>query len=144
MRTLVGHAAWVSAVALTPNGLQALSGSYDGTLKLWDLRSGQEWRTITDHSGPVQTVAVTADGRQALSASADFTLKLWDLITGKRLWSLSGHLGVVRSVAVTPDGRRGVIRVRGQHTEDLGSQKRPRGSFPSRSSGACKVGGCNA
>jgi WD40 repeat protein len=106
VRTLVGHAGCVNAVAATPDGLQALSGSDDGTLKLWDLRSGREWRTVTGHSGPVHAIALTGDGRQALSAGADFTLRLWDLMTGQRLRYFWGHSEIVRSIAVTPDGRR--------------------------------------
>ncbi|MDI9640206.1 NB-ARC domain-containing protein, partial [Geitlerinema splendidum] len=41
LRTFSGHSRWVKAVAITPDGTQAVSGSIDGTLKLWDLRTGE-------------------------------------------------------------------------------------------------------
>ncbi|MEC4989823.1 MAG: WD40 repeat domain-containing protein, partial [Oscillatoria sp. PMC 1068.18] len=47
MRTLTGHSSWVRAVAITPDGKQAVYGSSDNTLKLWDLATGQEIRTLT-------------------------------------------------------------------------------------------------
>ncbi|MBA2244751.1 MAG: hypothetical protein H0W11_07320, partial [Gemmatimonadetes bacterium] len=106
IRTLSGHSGSVSAVAITPDGRQALSASWDQTLKLWDLESGAELRTLSGHSGWVWAVAISPDGRQALSASNDQTLKLWDLESGAELRILSGHSGWVNAVAITPDGRQ--------------------------------------
>ncbi len=40
IRTLEGHGGWVNAVAVTPDGGRAVSGSEDKTLKVWDLASG--------------------------------------------------------------------------------------------------------
>ncbi|TVU54434.1 MAG: hypothetical protein EA414_07265, partial [Arthrospira sp. PLM2.Bin9] len=85
IRTLTGHSSWVLAVAITPDGKQAVSASYDNTLKLWDLATGSERATLTGHSYSVEAVAITPDGKQAVSASDDNTLKLWDLATGLEL-----------------------------------------------------------
>ena len=69
LRTLEGHAGWVNAVAVTPDGLRAVSASDDGSLKMWDLQSGRELRILEGHAGPVSAVAVTPYGRRAVSAS---------------------------------------------------------------------------
>jgi WD40 repeat protein len=106
--TLAGHSGPVRAVAVTPDGMQAVSGSADETLKVWDLSAGKEVRTLAGHSGPVRAVAVTPDGMQAVSGSDDETLKVWDLSTGKEVRTLAGHSGPVRAVAVTPDGMQAV------------------------------------
>ena len=71
------------AVAVTPEGGQAISASGDGTLKVWDLKAGKEVRTLEGHSGPVTAVAVTLEGGQAISVSSDLTLKVWDLDSGR-------------------------------------------------------------
>ena len=41
-RVLVGHSGMVLTVAITPDGKSAVSGSYDNTLRVWDLASGEE------------------------------------------------------------------------------------------------------
>ncbi len=50
LRTLASHSREVNAVALTTDGRLAVSASEDGTLKVWDLDTGQELRTLTGHS----------------------------------------------------------------------------------------------
>ena len=112
LRTLAGHTETVWAVAVTPDGRRAVSGSRDNTLKVWDLESGQDVseaaRTLKGHTDYVYAAAVTPDGRRAVSASKDMTLKVWDLESGVELDTLEGHTGSVGAVAVTPDGRRAV------------------------------------
>jgi WD40 repeat protein len=105
LRTLVGHAASVSGVAVTADGKRAVSASWDKTLKIWDLETSRALRTLEGHSGVVFGVAVTGDGKCAVSASGDKTLKVWDLETGRALRTLEGHSGVVFGVAVTGDGK---------------------------------------
>ena len=90
LRTLAGHADWVTAVAVTPDGRHAVSASWDRTLKVWDLASGAELRTLAGHADWVMAVAVTPDGRHAVSASEDRTLKVWDLASGAELRTLAG------------------------------------------------------
>ena len=78
-------------VAVAPDGLTALSGSDDHTLKLWDLTTGKELRTFTGHKEEVSRVAIAPDGRTALSGSFDQTLKLWDLVSGDVLAAFTGE-----------------------------------------------------
>ena len=40
----------MNSVAVSADGRLALSGSYDGTVKVWDLTSGQELRTLKGHA----------------------------------------------------------------------------------------------
>ena len=69
LRTLEGHGNVVESVSVTPDGRRAVSGSYDETLRVWDLESGACLRTLEGHSGEVQSVSVTPDGRRAVSGS---------------------------------------------------------------------------
>jgi WD40 repeat protein len=96
-------------VAVTPDGTEVVSASYDGTLKVWDLKSGEEVRTLKVHTDTVRTVAVTPDGTEvAVSSSDDHRLKVWDLKSGTEVWTLQGHTERVFAVAVTPDGTEAV------------------------------------
>lgn len=108
IRTLNVHSNWVYAAAVTPDGCQALTGSNDPLLRLWDLRTGRELRTFAGHVGRVNDVALTADGQSAITASDDCTLRLWDLRTGQTMRTFQGHEHRVNSVAVTANGQYAV------------------------------------
>src|SRR5271166_3377270 len=95
---------WVKGVAITPDGLRAVSASDDHTLRVWDLESGQSVRTLEGHSSSVNGVAITPDGRRAISASWDHTLRVWDLESGKELALLTAD-SPTASCAVSLDGR---------------------------------------
>ncbi len=103
LRTLTGHNSTVSAVAIAPDGKTAVSGSWDNTLKVWDLHTGKEISTLTGHNGSVNAVAIAPDGKTAVSASYDNTLKLWDLHTGKEISTFIGDSPII-CCAASPDG----------------------------------------
>ena len=100
------HHASVRAVAFSPDGRQALSGSTDRTLILWDLASGQLIRRFEGHTQPVTDVVFSPDGQQALSSSADQTLLLWDVASGQPIHTFAGHTDEIHAVAFSPDGRQ--------------------------------------
>ena len=101
----LGHSSGVNAVAFSPDGKLALSGSDDKTLKLWEIKSGREIRSFTGHSDSVWTVAFSPDGKLALSGSLDKTLKLWEVSSGHEIRSFTGHSSDVNAVAFSPDGK---------------------------------------
>ena len=105
IRRFLGHTDGVWSVAFTPDGRQAISGSYDRTIRLWDLATGKELRRLEGHAGPVLSVAVAPDGRTALWGSADGTIRLWDLINGRQVQVYAGHKGAVNSVVFMKDGK---------------------------------------
>ena len=90
-------------VATLPDG-RALSASGDGTLRLWDVASGECLRALEGHSGSVTYIAALPEGR-VLSASDYNTLRLWDLASGECLRVLEGHSFWVRHVMPLPDER---------------------------------------
>ena len=112
-------------MAVTADGRRAVSASWDKTLKVWDLESGQELRTLAGHSAYVYGVAVTRGWAARGLRSWDNTLKVWDLESGQELRTLAGHSDSVYGVAVTADGRRAVSASDGQHAEGVGSGERP-------------------
>ncbi|MBP5985240.1 MAG: hypothetical protein KBD96_02480 [Brachymonas sp.] len=77
LRTLQGHSAGVNAIAISPDGSMALSGSRDNTMRLWRLDSSALLRTFAGHDDKVRAVAFSPNGAFALSASYDRTVRLW-------------------------------------------------------------------
>jgi len=74
---LVGHRAWVAALAVTPDGRRAVSSGYDETVRVWDLAGQRLERTFRGHRMGVTTVAISADGRLIASGGLDWTVRLW-------------------------------------------------------------------
>jgi WD40 repeat protein len=95
----------VSAVALSPDGRTVLTGAEDGTVQLWNIRSGQPAAPPLIHHSGVTAVAFSPDGRTALTGSIDFTARLWDTHSGEPSIPPLIHGGRVSSVAFSPNGR---------------------------------------
>lgn len=79
-RSLRGHGHFVTDVVMSTDGQFALSGSWDKTLRLWDLQQGVSTRQFCSHTKDVLSVAFSADNRQIVSGSRDKTIKLWNTL----------------------------------------------------------------
>ncbi|CCM06114.1 uncharacterized protein FIBRA_08363 [Fibroporia radiculosa] len=103
-----GHTGAVTSVTLSHDSRCIVSGSMDGTIRVWDAEIGaQLLPTLEGHTNEVWSVAVSLDGRRIVSGSKDKTVRIWDRETGSQLLpALKGHTDEVWSVAVSSDGRR--------------------------------------
>lgn len=91
---------WFCLANISADGRKALSGSVDGTIKLWDLESGEEIRSVSGHGNKPLFLCFSFDENQALSGDRDCTLKLWDLRKGKEIRTFVGHQSPILSVAI--------------------------------------------
>jgi WD40 repeat protein len=105
-RSLHNHTQSVNAVAWSPDGKQALTGSADKTIKIWDAASSRMVTTLEGHTDSVWSVAWSPDGRQVLSGSADSTARIWDAASGQEIRTLEGHAGAVLIAVWSPDGKQ--------------------------------------
>ncbi|ORY28795.1 WD40-repeat-containing domain protein [Naematelia encephala] len=78
-----------------------VTGSLDGTVKLWDVETGVEKSTLFGHIEGVW--AVDIDGLHLVSASHDRTIKVWERDTGTCAQTLVGHRGAVTSLQLSDD-----------------------------------------
>jgi WD40 repeat protein/predicted Ser/Thr protein kinase len=113
------HGAFVRAVAYSPDGQQALSGSWDKTMCLWDITARKKIRTFPTHGTVVNAVAFANNGRWAIAATGGFAdgnrfvktggkdcaIHVYDTATGEKLQEFTGHAWDVVSVAVSSDNR---------------------------------------
>ncbi len=96
---LDGHGDTVSAIAAA-NGVLA-SGSWDATVRLWDLKQKKEVHSFSGHAKPVQSIAIDAAARLIVSAGRDGQIILWDAAARKELRRIAVQ---AQSVALSPDG----------------------------------------
>jgi WD40 repeat protein len=99
-----GHAGRVLAVAFRPGGLFVATGGGDGTVRVWDVGTGEQRIQLEGHTGPVRSIAYSPDGRVIASAGDDWTIGIWDADTGEQRAQLTGHTGLVRSVVYNRRG----------------------------------------
>lgn len=90
-KRLKGHGHFVQDVAISSDGQFALSGSWDGTLRLWDLNTGTTTRRFVGHTKDVLSVAFSADNRQIVSGSRDKTINLWNTLGQCKFTIKDGH-----------------------------------------------------
>ena len=104
------------AVAFHPKSGHLVTGQQDGTIRVWDARTGRELGTVGIHKRPMRALAFSRDGSHLASASVDGEIKLWDAtrldeqhLDGKavpRVPPLRARSpGVCVNLAFSPNGR---------------------------------------
>jgi len=107
---LEGHGHFVSDVVISSDGMFALSGSWDSTLRLWDLAQSKSTREFKGHTKDVMSVAFSADNRQIVSGSRDKTIKLWNTLgVCKYTIQDEGHTDWVSCVRFSPNTANPII-----------------------------------
>jgi len=103
-KRLQGHSHYVQDVAISSDGQFALTGSWDATLRLWDLNTGNTTRQFVGHKKDVLSVAFSADNRQIVSGSRDKTINLWNTL-GECKYTITedGHKEWVSCVRFSPN-----------------------------------------
>jgi WD40 repeat protein len=104
-QTIEAHTDWVRCLSFTPDGGKLVSGSFDKTIVLWDLETGESIYTLADRPKGIFALAVSPDGKLLASGSWDETIELWDLEAGKLLHNLTQHEASVRSLAISADSK---------------------------------------
>jgi WD40 repeat protein len=125
--TIMGNAGEVVSVAFSPDGARLAAAGVRatrvgevitsdgerfpsvapvGSVRVWDVATGQEALNLRGHTGPVVSVAFSPDGARLASAGTDGSVRVWDVATGREALNLRGHTGRVSSVVFSPDGAR--------------------------------------
>jgi len=109
-RALIGHDHFIQDIAISSDGQYAMSASWDKTLRLWNLSTGQTAVRFVGHEKDVLSVSFSANNRQIVSSSRDKTIKLWNTI-GECKFTLKddNHTDWISHVRFSPDSENPVI-----------------------------------
>jgi WD40 repeat protein/DNA-binding SARP family transcriptional activator len=136
----------VTALAFNSDGRRLATGSLEGSLKVWDARTGRLLESLTGNLGQVMDLAFSPDGARLATTSSDGTVRLWNVDSGRQQLTLArevagevgaeskfcfrtdrdAYLGVGGKLAFSPDGTRlaymaadGTVRVLALNIDDL-------------------------
>ncbi len=103
VRRLTGHSAAITS--LTVAGPKLLSGSTDGTVRLWTIATGAAAGQMI-HGSPVNFISISSDKKLVASCGADKLIKIWNSANATVVASLAGHAGPIVATAFSQDGSR--------------------------------------
>jgi WD40 repeat protein len=102
-----GHTDCLEGAIHLPGGQRMMTCSWDGSLRVWNLKSGkqigEDWR---DGNSRVRTIVLSPDGKKVVSGSDDGGVRLWDVDTCKVIAKWTGHTEIVTSVCWSRDGQQ--------------------------------------
>ncbi len=101
-----GHVGRVMAIDVVPDGRRAVSCGIDGSVRLWDPRTGEQLHAFVDPEPTLLTcVRIDEDGRRVIAGGLDGVLRVYDLERGTGPRRLPGHTDQINTLAWLPEGR---------------------------------------
>jgi WD40 repeat protein len=94
LAVLRGGSGTIWGVGFSPGDRSLAMAMEDGTIKLWDLATGNVQATLSGHRGMAWTAAFSGDGARLVTAGDDNSARVWDLATGKTLHTLQAPAAV--------------------------------------------------
>lgn len=124
------HSGPILSVAYLGDGKQMITGSQDGTLRIWEAATGRELRSFGKaapaananvdlrrrvYLNMMSAIALAPDGQALVSAGQDGTITLWDVATGKELrsWKTNPPQGV-HAIMFSADGKSVIAKAYNQ------------------------------
>ncbi|OUM64140.1 hypothetical protein PIROE2DRAFT_69297 [Piromyces sp. E2] len=101
LKLLNGHTDSVRAIAGSGNVL--VSGSYDHTVRIWNISTGENTFVLRGHREKVYSIGYSPELQKAASGSMDFNVRVWCTTTGECLFNLEGHSSLVGLLEISPN-----------------------------------------
>jgi WD40 repeat protein len=114
---LRGHTGRVATASFSPDGARVITGSFDGTARVFSLDGRTPPVVLADHGGPVRRAEFSPDGARVFTVTdqvmkdgyvtnSDGVVRVWNVDGRGEPVVLRGHKGGVSSASFSPDGRR--------------------------------------
>ncbi len=109
MRTMLkGHTLSITALAVTPDGKRAISGSRDQNVMVWDVEKNDRPLILNGHGGWIHSVAISNNGNDLVTVADDYIVRIWDLKSSKKspIRSISERCIYIQKVVISADGKK--------------------------------------
>lgn len=110
LATIPKRTSGISSVQFSPDGTTVASGHSDGSVNLWDSRSGQNRSQLIysreDRTGGSLTIAFSPDGSKIASGELDGFITVWNIMRNEQPQVWKAHAGAVYSARFNSDGTR--------------------------------------
>ncbi len=113
-----------TSTAVSPDGNYLASGSYSGTITVWESRSGRVIRQLKGHTGSITALSWGGDNTTLVSGSADKTMRLWNIHSEKDVFEWEGFAESI-DVALVSSDRQAFLAASGMEVLLLGAAKSP-------------------
>lgn len=100
-----GHKDKIFSIDWSSNGFQLISGSYDGSVALWDYKSGKLLKRMEGLGENVYRVSFFDNDSKIISSGYDGKIRMWEVPSGNSLTVFGRHKDAVYSSDVSPDGK---------------------------------------
>ncbi|WP_409497007.1 hypothetical protein [Amycolatopsis sp. cmx-11-12] len=118
LRRILSSHAGVKALVMEPGGTWLAAATWDGTVRLWDVTTGQELNRLDTSTAATNALAVAPDATWLAGAGSDDLVRIWEVATRRERGVLEGHSSEVTAMVVAPNGewlasadRDGVVRI---------------------------------
>jgi WD40 repeat protein len=102
--TLTNHSGSIHGLEIASSRQIIVSGSYDQTVKQWDLHSGRLLQSCYDETGAINAIAIHEEGGFIASGGGDGEITIWELGGEKKLGLLVGNVTSLESIAISKSG----------------------------------------
>jgi WD40 repeat protein len=96
-------------MVFSPDGERVATSLGDGSVKIWDTKTGDELLDLLGHTTPVTGVDFSPDGRYLATSSPDGTVRKWDASSGQELVVYRSPGSPLFDVKITTDGKRIIV-----------------------------------
>ncbi|KAF7357200.1 Wd-40 repeat protein [Mycena sanguinolenta] len=101
---LSGHTDAIMWAETSPNDKVVATSSWDRTVRIWSMESGEALRILSRADGQSWAGAFSPDGDVIAAGAGDGIVRIWGVDAGQLLFTFSGFGGWVRSLAFSPNG----------------------------------------
>lgn len=100
----IEHPEGIPTLSFNPKGKTICTGSYDGKVRVWDLKTGSLLNTLIGNNGTLWSVSYSPSGNIIAGAGTAKKIFIWNAINGQLIKTLDGHDRDIWSLSFSPDG----------------------------------------